>query len=230
MKTAKIYSISDPETKEVRYIGKTEMTLEKRLYYHFREIKNTKNKHKQRWFNKLLKNGKKPVIELVDIVPLSEWKFWEKHYISLFKSWGFNLINYTEGGEGFNSEWVRRLWRKKEYREYHTKRVQGKKNPFYGKKHSEETKKILREKCPKRGKEHGCYGKKHSKEDIEKMRLNQPTIKVIIRMDMNWCEIDEWVGLKYMCRELFLDEAAVLRVIKGKNNHHKKFKFKYKKS
>ena len=60
------------------------------------------------------------------------------------------------------------------------------------------------------------------------MRLNQPTLKEYVRLDLENNVIDEWVGLKYMCRELKLDEAAVLRVIKGKNNHHKGFKFRYK--
>jgi hypothetical protein len=29
-----------------------------------------------------------------------EWLFWEKHYISLFKSWGFKLDNKNNGGGG----------------------------------------------------------------------------------------------------------------------------------
>jgi hypothetical protein len=28
------------------------------------------------------------------------WKFWEKHYISLFRSWGFKLENKNDGGGG----------------------------------------------------------------------------------------------------------------------------------
>lgn len=30
----------------------------------------------------------------------NEWKFWESHYISLYKSWGFELLNKNEGGGG----------------------------------------------------------------------------------------------------------------------------------
>jgi len=45
----------------------------------------------------------------------------------------------------------------------------GKKNPFYGKSHSKETKKILSEKCGKSGKDNGFYGKTHSKETRQKM-------------------------------------------------------------
>lgn len=39
-------------------------------------------------------------LEEIDIVPTKEWKFWEKYYISLFKSWGFNLTNKNNGGGG----------------------------------------------------------------------------------------------------------------------------------
>jgi hypothetical protein len=39
-------------------------------------------------------------ILILDEVDDSEWKFWEQHYISLFKSWGFKLKNKNNGGGG----------------------------------------------------------------------------------------------------------------------------------
>jgi hypothetical protein len=36
----------------------------------------------------------------IDLVEDNEWKFWEKHYISLFKSWSFKLENKNNGGGG----------------------------------------------------------------------------------------------------------------------------------
>lgn len=39
-------------------------------------------------------------IELIIIDEVEDWKFWEKHYISLFKSWGFQLENKNNGGGG----------------------------------------------------------------------------------------------------------------------------------
>jgi hypothetical protein len=48
----------------------------------------------------LRKQGLKPIEEVIDEVPIEEWQFWEQHYISLYKSWGFNLVNWTIGGEG----------------------------------------------------------------------------------------------------------------------------------
>lgn len=44
--------------------------------------------------------GKDIIIELLDEIPNQEWKFWEKHYISLFRSWGFKLENKNKGGNG----------------------------------------------------------------------------------------------------------------------------------
>lgn len=45
-------------------------------------------------------------MEVIDSVDTSEWLFWEKWYISLFKSWGFILENKNIGGGGvsFHSE------------------------------------------------------------------------------------------------------------------------------
>jgi hypothetical protein len=45
-------------------------------------------------------------MEIIDEVPTSEWKFWEKYYISLFKSWGFILINKNNGGGGITKQKV----------------------------------------------------------------------------------------------------------------------------
>ena len=39
-------------------------------------------------------------LEIIDEIPEGEWKFWEKHYISLFRSWGFKLEYKKDGGNG----------------------------------------------------------------------------------------------------------------------------------
>ena len=41
-------------------------------------------------------------LEIIDICDDEKevWKFWERHYISLFKSWGFKLENKNNGGGG----------------------------------------------------------------------------------------------------------------------------------
>lgn len=228
MKKVKIYVLIDPNTNSVKYVGKTEMTLEKRLYHHVWDLKRCTNKHKVNWINSLLKSGQYPEIELIEDVEFDEWKFWEKFWISQFRTWGFDLVNYCGSGEGYTSEWVKKLWIDENYRKFHTKRVQGEKNPFFGKKHSEKTKDILRKKCPHFGKDNYFYGKKRSKEFVEVVRLHQPNIKCVVRIDLQGNYIDEWVGIKYMCKQLNLDDSAVIRVMKGKQKQHKGFKFKYK--
>ena len=96
-----IYTLTDPITKEVRYIGKTKTTLVKRMYAHISNYRLKKEKsHKNSWIINLKNKGYKPIIEELDIVQESEWIFWEQFYINLFKSWGFNLTNMTNSGEG----------------------------------------------------------------------------------------------------------------------------------
>lgn len=63
-------------------------------------IGKTKNKLNLRLNDHNYKKEKKLKINFIDEVPTEEWKFWEKHYISLFKSWGFILENKNNGGNG----------------------------------------------------------------------------------------------------------------------------------
>lgn len=51
------------------------------------------NKHKKTF-------GKDITFFEIDYVEDKEWIFWEKYYISLFKSWGFTLENKNNGGGG----------------------------------------------------------------------------------------------------------------------------------
>lgn len=95
-----IYTLSCPITSEVRYVGKSDNPQE-RLNKHQNNLNNTKYKTpKWSWIKSLRDKGFKPTMQVIDIVPNSEWCFWEQHYISLYKSWGFNLTNMTSGGNG----------------------------------------------------------------------------------------------------------------------------------
>lgn len=94
-----IYVLIDPRTNQVRYVGKTD-NIRKRYNHHL--IYNGKS-HKTSWIKNLKTNGCKPIIEVIDEVPLIDWKFWEVYWISQFKTWGFDLTNNTNGGEGFAS-------------------------------------------------------------------------------------------------------------------------------
>lgn len=93
-----IYSLKDPETNLIRYIGKSN-NVSKRFSAHLNRSRPHQT-HKKNWIESLRKKGLKPIVEVVDIVPIGEWQFWETYWISQFKTWGFDLVNHTWGGDG----------------------------------------------------------------------------------------------------------------------------------
>lgn len=135
-KTTFIYTLSDPDTLEVRYVGKAN-NIKYRLWAHLTEAKkDSRNLRKCNWIKKLLAQGKKPIIEIVEEVSIEFWKESEMYWISQFKAWGFNLINMTKGGEcGVISENCKKALAKS--KRGHVK------GTF---KHSEETKALIKQK------------------------------------------------------------------------------------
>ena len=101
----KIYTLSNPITGDVRYIGKTIHKLSERLNGHIKEAtKNKNNSYKNNWINSLLKAGIQPIISLIDEVEENNWQLIEEYWISQFKTWGFKLTNLTDGGDGIKSK------------------------------------------------------------------------------------------------------------------------------
>ena len=91
-----IYTISDPLTEEVRYVGKTINPSQRFISHRYA----AKKHYVACWIRKLKSQGLKPMFHIVDEVDDSSWQFWEQFYICLFKSWGFRLNNITAGGDG----------------------------------------------------------------------------------------------------------------------------------
>ena len=91
----KIYALIDPLTDEIRYIGYTSKSLEKRLKSHIYDCNRTKS-HKTNWINSLLNKGLKPIIkQLNETNEIKVCLDMEVYYISLYD----NLTNSTSGGE-----------------------------------------------------------------------------------------------------------------------------------
>jgi len=77
--------------------------------------------------------GKDTIIEVIDIVNTTEWKFWEKYWISQFKSWGFTLLNKNNGGGGpikysdyskkLKSEAMKKIWKNNNFHRNWSKTV-----------------------------------------------------------------------------------------------------------
>jgi len=98
MKTTYIYTLTDPTNNMIRYVGKTN-NPKQRYSAHLNGARKHQA-HKKNWIEKLKKEGLKPIFEIVDEVLIEDWVFWEKWWISLIKSWGYSLVNYTSGGDG----------------------------------------------------------------------------------------------------------------------------------
>lgn len=94
-----IYALVCPFTSNIRYIGQTVGDPRARLRKHISESINKNRTHKESWILSLNKKGTKPIIEVIDEVCFEDIDFWEKHYISLYKSWGFDILNLTDGGQ-----------------------------------------------------------------------------------------------------------------------------------
>jgi hypothetical protein len=82
----------------VRYVGKAN-NVSQRYRAHLNKARDHQT-HKRNWVNSLKKLGLKPIIEVIDIVPIERWIFWETYWISQMKTWGFDLVNNTLGGDG----------------------------------------------------------------------------------------------------------------------------------
>ena len=102
----KIYTLSSSSNPDnIRYVGKTTENLNKRLSGHLTLAKRNAaigyyHNHTSNWINSTLNKGDKVLIKELDIVNIKGWDFWEKYWISQFKTWGFNLTNLTDGGDG----------------------------------------------------------------------------------------------------------------------------------
>lgn len=162
MDTIKIYTLSDPITNEIRYIGQTKHSLEERLKGH---IKSKGKVWRVYWINSLKKRGLIPKIELLEEVEKEMGSQTEVFWISMFRCWGFKLINLTDGG---GTSTTKNIIRSKEWKE--NIRL-GKLNSNF--KYSEETKLKMSESAKKRGvNSKGSQLSKHNltDEDVSKIK------------------------------------------------------------
>jgi hypothetical protein len=149
-----IYALIDPESQEVRYIGKTK-NPNRRISQHINECSRIRT-HKNNWILSLKNKKLKPIMTIIDEVESDEWVFFEQWYIQLFKSWGCNLTNLTIGGEGgfnciFSEETIKILGDKRRGTK-HTEEAKKKiSEAFKGKKLPDEHRKKISIGAKKRG-------------------------------------------------------------------------------
>lgn len=155
MKTTFIYGLKDPETNEIRYVGKAN-NPRSRFTRHLRDKSKT---YKVNWINKLKSKNLIPELIIIEEVSFDIWQEREKHYIKLFS----HLTNLTEGGECGSQGYKHTEETKRFFRE---ERKSGFRK---GCKHSKNTRKLLSQqrKGKRKGEENSFYGKHHSEKTLK---------------------------------------------------------------
>lgn len=162
------------------YVGKTN-NINRRKKEHLCFLKNNKKGKSWPVYHKIRKLIKETSYELkMEIIEkdlnYEEANLLEIEYIKKYKEQGIILYNLTDGGEGtlnhkpvFTDEWRKKLSEAKSGDNF-----KGEKNSFYGKKHTEKTKKILSEQRKGKmiGKNNPFYGQKHTDETKNLLATN----------------------------------------------------------
>lgn len=95
-KTTFIYALIDPNTQQIRYIGKSnDPTM--RLYRHLREKQHT---YKNMWIKSLKDKGLTPEIQIIEEVLIEQWQERERYWIAFYRAQGLDIANGTDGGDG----------------------------------------------------------------------------------------------------------------------------------
>lgn len=93
----RIYGLYESNNETPRYIGKTKMSLNRRLQGHLLEAKKSlSNTHKLSWIRSLLNKGEKPIIKLLEECDENCWEEKERYWIKN----SIKLTNLTNGGDG----------------------------------------------------------------------------------------------------------------------------------
>lgn len=227
--TTNIYVLKDPRNNQIRYVGKAN-DPEYRYKNHINKCRD-KNTHKRNWINELRKEKLKPILEIIDTVPVEKWKEYEKFYIKKYMEEGYDLVNYTDGGDGATfsnstsfkpgngARKVVMLDREGNYIRTFDMIIEAEK--FLGNNNNGVMQVLI-----KRNKT--CKGflfiyeeeyKNMSKEDIDKLvqdaiyiaKPNKGSFKerILYQYDLNGNFVKEWRSLSYAARELGLDKIAM---------------------
>ena len=132
MRKVYIYGLIDELKNELKYVGKSinpQSRYRKHLQDSYKKIS-----YKDNWIYSLLQNDNKPGLLIIDEVDEFNWEFWEKHYISYYKSIGCKLTNISEGGENPPSAYGRK---------WTPEQIKKNSESNKGKKRSEETRKRI---------------------------------------------------------------------------------------
>jgi hypothetical protein len=101
------YVLVDPNTKKIRYVGKTKQLPKERLRRHLRDARErlgdawVDRTHRANWLRQLMATGHKPAMEILhSYSSLEEVNEAERFFIKHIRSVKSDLTNATDGGDG----------------------------------------------------------------------------------------------------------------------------------
>ncbi len=96
-----VYTLKDPRTGTIRYVGWTVKSLARRLNIHIQDaVSKPARSHRAKWILSLLSIGIRPVIDAIEQGQGDGWAQAEKRWIAKFRAEGARLVNGTDGGDG----------------------------------------------------------------------------------------------------------------------------------
>lgn len=96
MENTFIYTLTDPETLQIRYVGKTD-NPHRRLLAHKRQCVDNKT-HCKRWIATLNAKSLAPTMSIIEEVSKDAWEDKERYWIQHYRALGADLTNITRGG------------------------------------------------------------------------------------------------------------------------------------
>jgi hypothetical protein len=103
MNTVSIYGLVDPFDGRVRYVGKTESRLHRRLQGHLQHARKRARISCSEWVLNLLAQGLRPEITLIETVEIETWVEREQYWIAEYRRRYPDLLNRSPGGRGGGS-------------------------------------------------------------------------------------------------------------------------------
>jgi len=216
----KIYCLSDPESRSIRYVGITKKELNVRLREHCTPYDAKKRTHKTNWIKNLRSKGMKPEIRLIQSHCTEESAMdFERSWIKNLRSFGCDLTNSSDGGRGL-------LNPSKETRKKISEKSKNQwiNNPII---FSEETRMKMSD--SKRG---VTFSEAHRKALSEsKMGGKNPMFGKIPPKQNSKAIVDQfgtvYESIKEASRKLNISYANISKVCMGKRRQANKFIFKY---
>jgi group I intron endonuclease len=212
-----IYKITSPKNRI--YIGKA-TDFRTRINGH--KCASKKEKLNTILYNSIRKYGWDAhlveIIETVEKELLNEREIFWIEYFKSYSYFGEGGMNMTIGGDGNKGSWLHRL----DLREKQSKLFSGEGNPFFGRKHTEESKRMAGEKISKINKSRGTTIPKWG---AEKGRLK--CIKAVKCFGVNGNLVGTFCSLVEAAKSLSLNRANISQSLKTNSWVSGKYYFRY---